>query len=207
MLYFCNDPKLFHERAINRIVKYLIGSSSKGIIYKLDKEKGVEFFVDTYFSGAWDSSDPSNPENIMSRTGYTIMYAECPVLWVSCLQTEIALIKTESEYTALSQSMRDVNPLMSLLNEIVLVFLIYRPKTKVQYTVFEDNTSCITVDKAPNMTTRTNHIPLKYHHFRSFVQREIIDIKYINTKEQTADIFSKPVNKITFLYLRKKLCG
>ena len=57
------------------------------------------------------------------------------------------------------------------------------------------------------MTPRTKHIDLKYPHFRSFVQRKIIDIQYINTKEQTADIFTRPINEISFLYLRKKLCG
>ena len=79
--------------------------------------------------------------------------------------------------------MRDVVPLMNSLSEIALLFLIYRPKSKVQCTAFEDNTSCITVTKAPNMAPRTKYITLKYHHFRSFVQRDIIDIQYINTKE------------------------
>ena len=128
---FCNDPKFSHERAINRIVKYLIGSSSKGIIYKIDKEKGVECFVGADLAGAWDSSDPSNPENIILRSGYTIMYAGCPVLWVSRIQTKIALITIEVDCIALSQSMRDDIPLMNLLSDIVLVFLIYRPNTKV----------------------------------------------------------------------------
>ena len=72
---FCNDPKLSHERAIIRIMKYFIGISYKGIIYKPDNEQGIECFVDAYFLGVWDSSDLSNPETIMSRTGYTLMYA------------------------------------------------------------------------------------------------------------------------------------
>ena len=46
-------------------MKYLIGSSSKDVIYKPDKEKGIEYFVDADFTGAWDSSDQSNPENIV----------------------------------------------------------------------------------------------------------------------------------------------
>ena len=93
------------------------------------------------------------------------------------------------------------------MSEIALVFLIYRPKTKVQCKVFEDNTSCITVSKALDMTPRTKYIAFKYHHARIFTQREITDIQYVNTKEKTADIFTKPVNEIIFLYLRKKDCG
>ena len=87
--------------------------------------------MDADFVGAWGSSDPSYPENIMCQTCYTLMYAGCHVLWVSCLQTEITLSTTEPEYIALSQSMRDLIFLMNLLNEIALVFLIYRPKIKV----------------------------------------------------------------------------
>ena len=180
---FCNDSKLFHERAINRIVKYLIGSSSKGMFYKPDKEKGVKCFVGADFACAWNSSDPSNPENIMSQTGCTIMYAGFPVLWIIRLQTEITLSTTEPEYIPLSQSMRDIISLMNILSKIALVFSIYRPKTKVQYIVIKDNTRCITVTKSPNMAPRTKYIALKYHKFRSFVQRDIIDIQYINTKE------------------------
>ena len=55
---------------------------------------------------------------MMSRTGYTIYYANCPVIWSSKLQTEIALSTTEAEYIALSQSLRDVLPLISLLREL-----------------------------------------------------------------------------------------
>ena len=87
---FCNDPKLSHERALNRIVKYIIRSLGNGLIYKPDKDKGIECYVDAEFSGCWNSEDPSNPANIMSRTGYAIMYAGFPVVWVSKLQTEIA---------------------------------------------------------------------------------------------------------------------
>ena len=55
------------------------------------------------------------------------------------------------------------------------------------------------------MTPRTKYIALKYHRFRNVVQREIIDIQYVNNKEQNDDIFTNPANKITFYYLRNKL--
>ena len=111
------------------------------------------------------------------------MYVGFLVLWVSRLQTEIALSTTELECMELSQLMRDFIPLIILFSEIALGFPIYRPKPKAQCTVFEDNTSCITIAKAPNMTPRTKYIALKYHNFRNFVQRDIIDIQYIDTKE------------------------
>jgi len=46
------------------------------------------------------------------------MFASCPVVWVSKLQTEVALSMTEAEYIALSQAMRDLIPLLGLLDEL-----------------------------------------------------------------------------------------
>ena len=56
------------------------------------------------------------------------------------------------------------------------------------------------------------HIAIKYHHFRSKVKTTYIPsgdilIKYILTKKQLADIFTKPVNSDTFLTLRNLPCG
>ena len=54
-------------------------------------------------------------DSVRSRHGYVIMYAGCPIVSQSQLQTEIALITTESEYTRLSYALREVIPLIELL--------------------------------------------------------------------------------------------
>ena len=136
-----------------------------------------------------------------------ILYAGCPVLWCSKLQTEIALSTTEAEYIELSQDMRDVIPFMYLLKEISCIFDIHLPKPEVYCRVFEDNQSCIAVEESPKFTPRTKHIAIKFHHFRSFVQKKVIRILHIGTKEQTADIFTKPLDEQAFKYLRGKLNG
>ena len=64
----------------------------------------------------------------MSRIGYVIIYAGCPVLWCSKLQTEIALSTIEAEYIALSQTMCKLIHLMELMNEVSFLFNIHLPK-------------------------------------------------------------------------------
>jgi len=91
-----------------RIGRYLLDTRKRGIIYKPDKSKGLECYVDADFAGGWSQVDADNADNILSQTGYIIMNENCPILWVSHLQTEIALSTTEAEYIALSQSLRDV---------------------------------------------------------------------------------------------------
>lgn len=200
-------PKLTHERAIYRIAKYLKGTNDKGIIIKPNKNLGLECFVDADFAGGWNQADAQNAESVMSRTGYVIMLCGCPLLWCSKLQTEIALSTTESEYIALSQALREVIPLTTLLEEINNVFPIGIEQPKIHCKVWEDNESCISIAKNQKFSPRTKHIAIKWHHFRQYVKDGRITIHSIDTKEQTADIFTKPLDLSLFVYLRKKLSG
>ena len=143
----------------------------------------------------------------MSRTGYVINYANCPIIWCSKLQTEIALSTTESEYIALSQSLRDVLPLMKLLKEIRNTIPSEDKPPTVHCTIFEDNKGCIDLVKIPRMRPRTKHIALKYHHFRSSVKSGSVSIQYVETHDQIADIFTKALNDAQFCNLRKGLNG
>jgi hypothetical protein len=115
---FCNDPKLSHEKAAKRIVRYLKCTPKEGIVLRPDSSKGIQCFVDADFANGWSSEDCDKPSSVYSRTGFVIMYAGCPLVWVSKLQTEVALSTTEAEYIALSQAMRELIPLLGLLEEL-----------------------------------------------------------------------------------------
>ena len=84
-----------HELAVMRIGQYLVNNPDKGIIYNVDKFRGLEVYVDADFSGGWSQADTQNADNVLSRTGYIICYANCPIIWGSKLQTEIALSTAE----------------------------------------------------------------------------------------------------------------
>ena len=205
---FNNDPRLSHERAIKRIVRYLLDTKDKGIIFKPDLSRGLECFVDAEFAGGWKDCDHSTAESVLSRTGFVIMFAGCPLTWCSKLQTEIALSTTEAEYIALSQAMREVIPFLNLLKEIGAYFPLNADTPLFHCKVWEDNMSCIKVATSPKFTPRTKHIALKYHHFRSFVDKKVISIFPTESENQTADIFTKPIQgDKQFAFLRHKLMG
>ena len=180
---------------------------NEGIIFRPDPTKGLECHVDADFAGGWSSGDHTNPECVLSRTGFVISYAGCPVYWCSKLQSEITLSTTESEYVALSMAMREVLPFMNLMTEISDFLPVKSDKPKFYCTVWEDNRSCIKVAESPKFTPRTKHIALKYHHFRRFVHDGTLVINPIDTLEQLVDILTKPLDGVKFRYLRKKLCG
>ena len=93
------------------------------------------------------------------------------------------------------------------MGETKQFLLVVDKNTNFFCTVWEDNRSTIKVAEIPKLTPRIKHIALKYHHFRRFVSNGTLKIYPIDTLEQTADIFTKPLDKKKFEYLRKKLCG
>ena len=206
---FSNDPKVTHERAVMRIGKYLLGTKDRGVLFTPDKSKGIVCFVDADFAGSWDKEDAGNAEKVYSRTGYIIFIFGCPVIHASKLQSEIALSTAEAEYIALSQSTREVIPIINLLKELNESLNLGMKPSDLQCTLYEDNTSCISMAESQKFTPRTKHISLKYHWFRSYTKgsKKIINIKYVNTKEQIADMFTKTLDKSVFTYLRRKSIG
>ena len=65
-----------------------------------------------------------------------------------------------------------------------------------------DNTSAISISKNPVMHSKTKHIPIKYHFVREQVLNNTIKLDHIGMKDQVANIFTKPLPKEAFDYLR-----
>jgi hypothetical protein len=204
---FCNDPKLSHEKAIKRLGRYLMHTNKEGIVYNPDTSKGLECYVDADFAGGYSPETAHDADNLLSRTGMVIMYANCPIYWRSSLQTEIALSTAEAEYIALSSALRQVLPLMTMMEEIHSVFPLHIDKPNFVCKVHEDNQSCIKMATGTKFSPRTKHIALKYHHFRSHVKSGRVDISYCPTDLQLADILTKPLPSESFYTLRYMLCG
>ena len=77
-----------------------------------------------------------------------------------------------------------------------------RSHTHIRCTIFEDNKGCIDLAHIPKMRHMTKHIALKYHHFRSYVSKQMISINYIETQSQIADIFTKASSDVIFCKLQ-----
>jgi len=203
-----------HEKAVKRIIRYLKRTRDKGIIMQVDHSKGIECFVDADFAGGYQKDNPTNPRDCLSRTGYIIKYAGCPIVWSSKLQTTIALSTTEAEYMALSMACREVIYLINLTDELREQGVdLVNKQPQITCQVYEDNAGAIELAKLPKLRPRTKHLAIQYHHFRSWTVRGLdgedpkIKINYISTELQEADIMTKPLAKYQFEQLRKRLCG
>ena len=71
--------------------------------------------------------------------------------------------------------------------------------------VFCDNTSAINLSKNPVQHSKSKHIEIRYHFIRDLVEDKIVCLEFINTENQKADIFTKPLDGPRFESLRKTI--
>jgi hypothetical protein len=199
-----------HEIAIERIGLYLKSTQDQGLILKPTGRLDIDCYVDADFAGLWPHEDKNDPTCVKSRTGFVICISDCPVIWSSKLQTDIATSTMEAEYNGLSLCMRDLLPFKRLFLAVANgIGLADDVLTTFKTTVWEDNNGALTLAKMEpgRMTPRSKHYAVKYHWFRSHLSPNQVEIDKIDTNLQKADIFTKGLRTDKFRVIRKLLCG
>ena len=105
---------------------------------------------------------------------------------------------TEAEYRSLAAVTAEITWIESLLHE--LNFKLPKPPT-----VWCDNLSTLAMSNNSVLHARTKHIELDLHFIRDKVAARELDVRYIPTESQTADILTKPLGVGRFNSLKAKL--
>ena len=179
------QPTRKHVNALKRIGRYLKGTRNKGIIMCPMSKLQVVCYPDADFAGLYNHEDSQDPHCVRSRTGYVILLAGCPVLWKSKLQTKIALSTMEAEYVALSQSCKDLFPLLDQIKELGnAVGLPVSECTNLHTTIYKDNVGALTLSRLEPkcMTPRSKHYAIKYHWFREQIGPRNIILMKVDTQ-------------------------
>jgi Reverse transcriptase (RNA-dependent DNA polymerase) len=210
---FTHFPRRSHEEALKRIGRYLKGTINEGLVLRPSDSLDIDCYVDADFAGLWPHEEKSDPSCVKSRTGFAICVANCPVIWSSKLQGDIATSTMEAEYSALSTAMRDLLPFRELLITLApSIGINTQHPTVFKTTVHEDNAGALALANLEpgRITPRSKHYAVKMHWFRSKLDPEgthPITIVKIATDLQRADILTKGLNKLKFQAIRKQLCG
>ena len=203
-------PRNIHEIAIKRIGRYLKATRDKGLILNPCEELRIDNYPDADFAGMYGHEVITDPSCVKSRTGFIITVANCPVLWMSKLQTETALSTMEAEIIALAHSCRELFPIIDLVISLgKAVGLPTEDLTTMHVSIHEDNAGALVLAETipPQFTLRSKYYAIKTAWFREEVQKRKNKLLKIDTVEQLGDLFTKGVPKVTFEYLRKKIMG
>ena len=162
---FTHNTKISHETSVKRICRYLQGTKYNGLVFNPSNKLVVDCYADAYFVGLWGHEDPQYPICARNRTGFVVTFANCPLLWMSKLQTEIALSTLHSDYMALSHSVRALLPFKCLIKKVIENLGIGSENLKYlsSSTIYEDNNGAIVVATSSRITPTSKHIAVKYH--------------------------------------------
>eukprot|EP00253_Pinus_taeda_P031406 PITA_31406 len=133
-----------------------------------------------------------------STSGGAFFMGPRMVSWFSKKQSSIALSTDEAEYVATASCCTQLLWMMQTLQDIQVT-------CTSPISIFCDNTSAISISKNPVMHSKTKDISIKYHFLREQVLEQKFKLEYVPSKEQVADILTKPLPRETFEYLRQKL--
>eukprot|EP00253_Pinus_taeda_P026342 PITA_26342 len=133
-----------------------------------------------------------------STSGGAFFMGSRLVSWFSKKQSSIALSTAEAEYVAPAACCTQLLWMMQTLQDFQIT-------CTPPITIFCDNTSAIIISKNLVMHSKAKHIPIKYHFLREQVLEQKVKLEYVPSKEQVADILTKPFPRETFEYLRQKL--
>ena len=68
-----------------------------------------------------------------------------------------------------------------------------------------DNHSCIKLSETLVFHDKSKHIEIKYQYIRDMVEKGVVELLYIATDEQIADVLTKPLSRVKLEYFRDKL--
>ncbi|XP_057435865.1 secreted RxLR effector protein 161-like [Lotus japonicus] len=188
---FMSEPRHPHLIAAKRILRYLKGTLSFGILFPFQDEK-VGLQLVAYSDSDW-CGDLVDRKSTM---GYIFTFAGAPISWCSKKQSVVALSTCEAEYISTCSAACQALWLHTLLLELQISVGDY-----VELLV--DNRSAIDLSKNPVSHGRSKHIEIKYHFLRDQVSKGKIRIKHCSTDLQLADILTKPLRADKFKDFRR----
>ena len=203
------SPSPEHVKMLKRVVQYLYNTRGLGLRYggakvrqARDQRNRIKVQIMHDFNPAAyaDASFGDDPADRRSMSGYIIFLNGAPIAWRSKRQSFAVGSTCESEIMALSSIVKEVQALTRALAD--LGFVDDNPPI-----VYEDNQCCISHSNDDNSLGRTKALDLRFANARQAVQRKIIRLRKISSRDQLADFMCKQPEKGTFINLRNAILG
>jgi hypothetical protein len=189
---YMDKPTEMHFCAVKRILRYLKGTMSYGIMYKKNA-KGQLNLV------GWSDSDYAGDLNDRKSTsGYVFMLGDGAISWSSKKQPIVTLSTTEAEYVAASACACQCVWLKNILSHL-------KVDQDSCTVIFCDNSSSIKLSKNPVMHGRCKHIDVRFHFLRNLAKDGVVELRHCKSQDQLADLMTKPLKLDTFVKLRENL--
>ncbi|GJY41202.1 hypothetical protein Tco_0428472 [Tanacetum coccineum] len=186
MARFQENPKTTHLEAVKHIFRYIRGTSHLGLWYL----KGTRIETIVYA----DSDHAGDYVDRKSTSGICTFMGCCLTSWFAKKQTALAISTTEAEYVSAGKACQQA----LWMKQALIDYGIRLDDVPIMC----DNKGAIDLSKNPVQHSRTKHIEIRHHFLRDNVQKGNISIEKVASEDNIADIFTKPLKREVFNYLR-----
>ncbi|KAJ9545567.1 hypothetical protein OSB04_025274 [Centaurea solstitialis] len=176
------EPKESHLTAVKQIFRYLKGTPNLGLWYSKDSGFDLTAYSDSDFAGC--------KIDRKSTTGGCHLLGGKLVSWTSKKQNSVSTSTAEAEYVAAGICCAQVLWLRNQLQDYDIQL------SKIP--IYCDNTSAIAIANNPVLHSKTKHIEVRYHFIRDHVMNGDIELHFVPTEYQLADLFTKPLDVTRF---------
>ena len=186
---FQASPRTSHRQAVKRIFRYLKFTLELGLLFSSGSSLSLRGFLDANSAGCWIDRK--------STSGTYQFLGSSLVSWPSRKQSSVAQSTTKAEYVAAASCCSQLLWMKATPSDFGLMF--------GRIPLLVDSTSAISVAKNPVLHSRTKHIDVRFHFLRDSYKKGDIDLIHVETQNQLADIFTKPLESSAFAHLRGEL--
>jgi len=189
----CSNPNKSDMRRVIHIFRFIVSTKNQCLIFKSNIPVIAYGWVDAGFNSYDDGK---------SHYGYNIAIglSSGSFLSKSGKMKNVTLSSCESEHVSLCHCGTEVVYIRRFLNDLGFP----QPNPTI---IYEDNQSTIKQIYGQMNHNVTKHISPKFHFVKQQVELKKISVEYIESSENTADIFTKPLNHQIFKYLSDWLMG
>ena len=150
----------------------------------------IQIFPTRALSDADWASDEKDRKSI---SGYCFYFLDSLVSWSSCKQCRVSTSSTESEFYALTNTVKEAIWIKLFLSLTSL-------PSPVLFPIFCDNQSTCTIANTDVISSRTKHIDVRHHFIRQHLNEGTFVTTWIPTSDITADILTKPLLLTLFIH-------
>ena len=187
------NSNLDHMKAMLQVMKYCIDTRNKG--WHLQPERtwdGADKDFKFKIAGKVDSNFAMCEETRRSITGYYVTMEGSVVSCKSGMQKIVALSVTEAEVISLVMCVQEMLYIMKVLESMELQ-VVGKPM-RVQ----SDNKGAVDLANGWSVSCNTKHMEVRIMFLRELKENGILQVKWIPTAENKADIFIKNVESKIF---------